>query len=125
MWFTILFGLVLLGFYFLKDINKLKKETAKRGGMKVRYAILIKLLLEGDSRAKIYSETSTLIILGVEGIGAYTKFEVQQAFDVVIVKWESNNNFFGLQKSQWKFKDDMNQDKIFEIICNDIAVLNN
>ena len=124
MWFSIFAfaGLVITS--FLKGIYKIKKEVSQAGGMRVKYAILIKLLLEGDSRTKIYRETSTSIIVGLVVMGGYSRFEIQQAFGVIVVKWISESNIFGVFKLEWKLDENMYQEKMFEIICNDIAKIN-
>ena len=124
MWFSILALAGFLLFYFLKGVKKIKKEVSQAGGMRVKYAILITLLLEGDSRTKIYNETSTSIILGLVVIGGYSRFEIQQAFGVTVVKWISESNVFGVSKLEWKLDENMYQEKMFEIICDDIAKIN-
>jgi len=99
-------------------------RSSESPGMRVKYAILIKLLLEGDSRGKIYNETSTSIILGLVVMGGYSRFEIQQAFGVIVVKWISESNIFGVFKLEWKLDENMYQEKMYEIICNDIAKIN-
>ena len=89
MWFSIFAVAGFILFSFLKGVRNIKKEVSQAGGMRVKYAILIKLLLEGDSRTKIYNETSTSIILGLVVMGGYSRFEIQQAFGVIVVKWIS------------------------------------
>jgi hypothetical protein len=124
MWFSIFAVAGFILFSFLKGVRNIKKEVSQAGGMRVKYAILIKLLLEGDSRTKIYNETSTSIILGLVVMGGYSRFEIQQAFGVIVVKWISESNIFGVFKLEWKLDENMYQEKMFEIICNDIAKIN-
>ena len=124
MWFSIFAVAGFILFSFLKGVRNIKKEVSQAGGMRVKYAILIKLLLEGDSRSKIYNETSTSIILGLVVMGGYSRFEIQQAFGVIVVKWISESNIFGVFKLEWKLDENMYQEKMFEIICNDIAKIN-
>ena len=124
MWFSILALAGFILFSFLKGVRNIKKEVSQAGGMRVKYAILIKLLLEGDSRTKIYKETSTSIILGLVVMGGYSRFEIQQAFGVIVVKWISESNIFGVFKLEWKLDENMYQEKMYEIICNDIAKIN-
>jgi len=124
MWFSIFAVAGFILFSFLKGVRNIKKEVSQAGGMRVKYAILIKLLLEGDSRGKIYNETSTSIILGLVVMGGYSRFEIQQAFGVIVVKWISESNIFGVFKLEWKLDENMYQEKMFEIICNDIAKIN-
>jgi hypothetical protein len=124
MWFSIFAVAGFILFSFLKGVRNIKKEVSQAGGMRVKYAILIKLLLEGDSRTKIYNETSTSIILGLVVMGGYSRFEIQQAFGVIVVKWISESNIFGVFKLEWKLDENMYQEKMYEIICNDIAKIN-
>ena len=124
MWFSIFAVAGFILFSFLKGVRNIKKEVSQAGGMRVKYAILIKLLLEGDSRGKIYNETSTSIILGLVVMGGYSRFEIQQAFGVIVVKWISESNIFGVFKLEWKLDENMYQEKMYEIICNDIAKIN-
>ena len=124
MWFSIFAVAGFILFSFLKGVRNIKKEVSQAGGMRVKYAILIKLLLEGDSRSKIYNETSTSIILGLVVMGGYSRFEIQQAFGVIVVKWISESNIFGVFKLEWKLDENMYQEKMYEIICNDIAKIN-
>jgi len=121
MWFTIIAVMALVIIYFVKDVSKVKQEVSDAGGMKVRYSLLIKRLLEGDPRTKIYSETSTSVVVGLEVMGGYAKFNIQQGFDVVVIQWESESNIFGAKKLEWKFNEQMNQQKMFENICIDIS----
>ena len=72
----------------------------EQGGMKVKYSVLINLLLGGDSRAKIYSETSNSMVLGIEVLGGYTKFEILQAFDTII-HMTAETSVFGKSKLKW------------------------
>ncbi len=124
MWLTIGSITILILLSLLKGVKKIKKEVAETGGMKIKYASLIKSLSEGDSRIKIYSETSTAIRLGLQGLGGYVRFDLQQGFGVVVIEQVSENNVFGVQKLEWKFAEEMNQEKMFETICKDIAKSN-
>jgi len=124
MWFSIfaVAGLVII--YFLNGVYKIKKDVAQMGGMKTKYAILIKRILDGDSRAKVYKETATSVVLGLQVMGGYSRFKIQQGFDVVVVKWVSDSNIFGKYKLEWKFDEKMNQEKMNEIINIDIMKIN-
>jgi hypothetical protein len=86
MWLTIGSITILILLSLLKGVKKIKKEVAETGGMKIKYASLIKSLSEGDSRIKIYSETSTAIRLGLQGLGGYVRFDLQQGFGVVVIE---------------------------------------
>jgi len=124
MWPILISSLIIIIVYFSRDVFKLKNNIKSAGGMRRKYAVLSKLLLDGDARAKIYDETNTALTLGVQGLGAYTKFELIQGFDVIMINMTIGSNVFGEHKLNWKFNDNMNQEKIYELICLDIAKLN-
>ena len=121
---ALLILIVLVGSYYFADLSGLKKNVAKSGGMHIKYAELCKLLLANDSRAKIYKETPVSLILGLEVVGGYTKFELLQGFNQIIVKMTISSNVFGDRKMEWKFDDTMNQLKMYDLICVDIAKMN-
>ena len=118
---TIIFAFVALNIYYVRSAKTLKQEIKQDGGMSVKYNVLVKSLLEGDSRARIYKETDMAIVLGAEALGAYTKFEIFQGFGAISIHLTIHSNVFGLTKLKWDFKDDLPQEKMVEIISNDIA----
>ena len=120
MWFALISLAVIVFIYFKRDVSTLKQEMVATGGMKKKYSLLINSLLEGDSRSKIYKETPTILILGVEGYGAYTKFELEQAFDTLFVFMTVDTKAFGKHQLKWEFNDKLSQEKMVEIIGRDI-----
>ncbi|HNW96808.1 MAG TPA: hypothetical protein PKK00_00190 [Bacteroidales bacterium] len=120
MWILIIILIVvfIIGKFFY-DKNKQASKITMEGGMRHKYRELIELLMSGDSRTKIYQETSDSITLGISNIGGKTFFTLTQTFGNITIQWKVDSPVFGKHKMEWTFHEYENPIKIAEIISND------
>lgn len=120
MWITII--LVLAVFIigkFLYDRNQQASKITMEGGMKNKYRDLIGLLMSGDSRSKIFEETSDSISFGISNMGGTTLFMLLQTFGKVTIQWKVDSPVFGKHKMEWEFPEYLDPEKMAERISND------
>lgn len=121
MWFiVILLVFVFTIGKFIYDKNQQASKIAREGGMTSKYQVLIKHLMSGDSRSKVYQETSESITVGLSNVGGTTLFILTQTFSKLTVQWKVNSPVFGKHKMEWDFPEYADQDQIFNKILNDI-----
>lgn len=121
MWFiVVLLVLVFIIGKFIYDKNQQASKIAREGGMRNKYQVLIKHLISGDSRSKVYQETSESITVGLSNVGGATLFILTQTFSKLTVQWKVNSPVFGKHKMEWDFPEYADQDQIFNKILNDI-----
>ena len=106
---------------FLYDKYQQSTKIAMQGGMRNKYHELIGFLMKGDSRIKIYQETSDSITLGISGIGGSSLFILIQTFSQVKVQWKVESPLYGKHKLEWNFREYDDQTKMAEIILNDTS----
>ena len=119
MWIIIL---VIVGFIIIYNFGKRSGETIGRvksdGGMRLKYAVLIKHILAGHKDCRILTETRTYIRAGVSNYAGSTIFHIQQCpNNTVMIDYDvSNNPVFGKFSLRFTFPDDMDQDTMMEQI---------
>lgn len=120
MWITITLVIVFIIGKFLFDKNKQASKITMEGGMRNKYHDLIGFLKAGDSRTKIFQETSDSITLGLSNTGGTTLFILTQTFGYVTVQWKIDNPIVGKHKMEWDFPEYSDQKKMTERIANDL-----
>jgi len=119
MWTVIILIAVFIIGKFLYDRNKQASKITMEGGMRNKYRDLIKFLMSGDPRSKIFQETSDSITLGISNAGGTTLFVLTQTFGKVTVQWKVDGPVFGKHKMEWDFQEYGDQEKMAERIVND------
>ncbi|MFW6046615.1 MAG: hypothetical protein ACOCP4_02350 [Candidatus Woesearchaeota archaeon] len=120
MWIVII--LIIVAFIigkFLYDRNQQAAKITMEGGMRNKYRYLIEFFMSGDSRTKIYQETSDSITMGISNMGGTTLFILTQTFGKVTVQWKVDSPVFGKHKMEWEFPEYGDQEKMAERIAND------
>lgn len=120
MWIVIILLIValIIGKFFY-DRNQQAAKIAKEGGMRRKYRILIEHLMSGDSRSRIFQETSDTITVGLSNMGGSTLFVLTQTFGKLTVQWKVDSPMFGKHKMEWDFPEYGDQDQMLERILND------
>lgn len=119
MWIVIL---IIVGAFVVYKFGKSSGEAIgsvrSDGGMRLKYAKLIKNILEGHTDCKIMMETRTYLRVGVVNYGGSTIFHIQQCpNDTVMIDYDvSNNPVFGKFSLRFTFPDNMDQDEMMERI---------
>lgn len=121
MWIAIILVIVFIIGKFLFDKNSQASKINMEGGMRNKYRDLIEFLMAGDSRSKIFHETSDSIKLGLSNTGGTTLFILTQTFGYVTVQWNIDNPIFGKHKMEWDFPEYSDQKKMTERIANDLG----
>ncbi|MDC9721877.1 MAG: hypothetical protein PSN34_03775 [Urechidicola sp.] len=119
MWTVIIVIVVFIIGKFLYDRNKQASKITMEGGMRNKYRELIEFLMSGDSRSKIYQETSDSITLGISNMGGTTLFILTQTVGKVTVQWKVDSPVFGKHKMEWDFAEYGDQGQMAERIAND------
>lgn len=119
MWTVIIIVVVFIIGKFLYDRNKQASKITMEGGMRNKYRDLIEFLMSGDSRSKIFQETSDSITLGISNAGGTTLFILTQTFGKVTVQWKVDSPVFGKHKMEWDFQEYGDQEQMAERIAND------
>lgn len=123
MWWIIIFIVVFVIGRFFYDWHQQNSVIAREGGMTKKYGELIKILLSGDSRSKIYKTTGDTVTLGISSnTGGSTIFVLTHSFDDLMVQYRIDNPIFGKRKLEWKFSKYGDQKMMAEKINNDIGI---
>lgn len=120
MWGIIIVIVVIIIGKFLYDTNQQSSKIKKEGGMRNKYRELIEYLLSGDSRSKIFHETTDSITLGLSNMGGSTLYVLTQAYGRLKVQWKVDSPLFGKHKLDWDFPEYGDQEKMVERILNDV-----
>lgn len=114
--------LIIIGIVLVYKFGKKSGETVSRvsnsGGMRIKYAMLIKHILDGHKECRILVETRTYIRLGVSNYGGTTMFHIQQCpNNIVMIDYDvSNNPVVPNFSLRFTFPDTMDQDEMMEKI---------
>lgn len=119
MWAFVIITIVgIIIYLFGKNSGEAIGRVKSDGGMRLKYAVLIKHILAGHRDCKIMAETRTYIRAGVSNYGGSTIFHIQQCpNNTVMIDYDVSNNpvvpDFSLR---FTFPDTMDQDKMMEQI---------
>ena len=119
MWTFIILVVVFIIGKFLYDANQQSSKVKKEGGMKVKYWELIEALMSGDSRTKVFQETSNSITFGLSNAGGRTIYILTQTFGKVTIQWKVDSPVFGKHSLEWDFPEYGDQQKMVEQVIND------
>lgn len=120
MWYIIIFIIGLVIIKFIRDTSIEKNKVSASGGIRKKYSRVIDLLLQGDSRTKVFHQDSLSIKLGLVVTGASSVFVLTQNYGELLVECYFKSNIYGDYKLEWHFKESANQEKMYEKICLDI-----
>lgn len=122
MWIALI--IIVIGYVISKFAlanNKQASKVTMEGGMRNKYRDLIEYLMSGDSRSRIFNESSTSITVGLANMGGTTLFILTQTFGNVTVQWKIDSPVFGKHKMEWDFPEYADQVKMVERITNDLG----
>ena len=106
---------------FIIDLIIQSKKMKAQGGVRQKYSKFIDDILASHPDSKIFHEDNTSVVVGVHGIAGSQVFYITKAFEVVIIQIKVKNNpLFGNIEREWKFPENMDQDKIITQIKNDM-----
>lgn len=118
-WVIIVIIVVIVAFKIGGKSGEMVSSSSNAGGMRVKYAKLIEMILDGHKDSKIVVETRTYIRAGVSNYGGTTMFHIQQnTGNTVLIDYEvSNNPAVPSFTLHFSFPDSMNQEEMYEQIA--------
>lgn len=118
-WVIIVIIVVIVAFKIGGKSGEMVSSSSNAGGMRVKYAKLIEMILEGHKDSKVVAETRTYIRAGVSNYGGTTMFHIQQnTGNTVLIDYEvSNNPAVPSFTLHFSFPDSMNQEEMYEQIA--------
>lgn len=118
-WVVIVIIIVIVVFKIGSKSGEIVSSSSNAGGMRVKYAKLIEMILDGHKDSKIVVETRTYIRAGVSNYGGTTMFHIQQnTGNTVLIDYEvSNNPAVPSFTLHFSFPDSMNQEEMYEQIA--------
>lgn len=122
MWFLKFIGFIIAFIIvrFIIDMIIQSKEMKNQGGVRKKYSKIIDFVLSAHPDSKIFHQDNTSVVVGVQGIAGSQVFYITKAFEVVIIQMKVRNNpLCGNMEREWKFPENMDQDKIIEQINAD------
>lgn len=120
MWILLL---IIIGIFIVYKFGKNSGETIGRvqsdGGMRLKYATLVKNILEGHKDCQIMAETRTYLRVGVSNYGGSTIFHIQQCpNNTVMIDYDvANNPAVPKFSLRFTFPDTKDQDEMMDEIC--------
>lgn len=94
---------------------------AAQGGVRQKYDTLINLLLGTLMGGKIYGERSDSLVIGKSHpIGGTNKYSLTQTFGTLTIQYLMENPMIGKHKFEWVFKENTDQNIMFEKMKYDI-----
>ena len=121
-WVILVIVIVIIAFKLGNHTGEMVSSASSAGGMRTKYAKLLEYILNGHPESKIVVETRTYIRAGVSNYGGTTMFHIQQnTGGVVLIDYEvSNNPAVPSFTLHFSFRDDMDQEQMYEQICMSI-----
>jgi hypothetical protein len=119
MWIVLI---IIIGVIVIYSLGKKSGETIgsvnSNGGMRLKYATLLKNIMAGHKDCKIIGETRTYIRAGVSNYGGTTMFHIQQCpNNTVMIDYDvSNNPVIPDFSLRFTFPDNMDQNEMIEQI---------
>lgn len=119
MWIIIILAIVCFILYkFFSDREEMLNRTQSEGGMQNKYRTLLSYILV-DPGSKITKVTRDIIVVNWKAGFSSAQISILQLFDVVKIKWVSNNSAGSINTS-WEFPDSMDQNTMADRIMRDI-----
>lgn len=122
MWFLKIIGSIVAFIIvrFIIDMIKLSIEMKTQGGVRQKYSKIVDFVLNSHPDSKIFHQDNTSVVVGVQGIAGSQVFYITKSFEVVIIQMKVRNNpLCGNMEREWKFPENMDQEKIIEQITVD------
>lgn len=118
-WVIIVIVIVIITFKLGNQTGKMVSSASGAGGMRTKYGKLLENILNGHPESKIVVETRTYIRAGVSNYGGTTMFHIQQnTGGIVLIDYEvSNNPAVPSFTLHFSFRDDMDQEQMYNQIC--------
>ena len=118
-WVILVIVVVFVAFKIGSKSGGMVSSSSNAGGMRVKYAKLLELILNGHAESRIVTETRTYIRVGVSNYGGTTMFHIQQSTgSIVLIDYEvSNNPAVPSFTLHFSFPDNMNQEEMYEQIA--------
>lgn len=92
-WVIIVIVVIIVAFRIGSKSGEMVSSSTNAGGMRVKYAKLLELILNGHAESRIVTETRTYIRAGVSNYGGTTMFHIQQSIgSTVLIDYEVSNN---------------------------------
>lgn len=106
---------------FIIDMIIQSRKMKAQGGARQKYSKIVDYILSSHPDSKIFHEDNTSVVVGVHGIAGSQVFYITKSFEVVIIQMKVKNNpLCGNIEREWKFPENMDQDKIIEQIHSDM-----
>lgn len=122
MWFLKIIGFIVAFIIvrFIIDMIKQSIEMKTQGGVRQKYSKIVDFVLSSHPDSKIFHKDNTSVVVGVQGIAGSQVFYITKSFGVVIIQMKVRNNpLCGNMEREWKFPENMDQEKIIEQITVD------
>lgn len=122
MWFLKIIGFIVAFIIvrFIIDMIKQSIEMKTQGGVRQKYSKIVDFVLSSHPDSKIFHKDNTSVVVGVQGIAGSQVFYITKSFGVVIIQMKVRNNpLWGNMEREWKFPENMDQEKIIEQITVD------
>lgn len=122
MWFLKIIGFIVAFIIvrFIIDMIKQSIEMKTQGGVRQKYSKIVDFVLNSHPDSKIFHQDNTSVVVGVQGIAGSQVFYITKSFEVVIIQMKVRNNpLCGNMEREWKFPENMDQEKIIEQITVD------
>jgi hypothetical protein len=122
MWFLKIIGFIVAFIIvrFIIDMIKQSIEMKTQGGVRQKYSKIVDFVLNSHPDSKIFHQDNTSVVVGVQGIAGSQVFYITKSFGVVIIQMKVRNNpLCGNMEREWKFPENMDQEKIIEQIAVD------
>lgn len=118
-WVILVIVIVIIAFKLGNRTGVMVSSASSAGGMRTKYAKLLEYILNGHPESKIVVETRTYIRAGVSNYGGTTMFHIQQSTGgMVLIDYDvSNNPAVASFTLHFSFRDDMDQEQMYEQIC--------
>jgi len=125
MWWLILiiFLFVLISIFYSR--RKQNQKINREGGMINKYKILIDSIKNSEPGISIYKVKSNSLIIGLSSISGSIYFYLTQNSSKLTIKWKVNSIVFGKHLIIWDFHEYYDQNKMFDIISNDLLKYQN
>ena len=112
---------ILVVLKFVYDTYKQSSKIKTEGGVRLKYSTLVEHFLSANQRCRIFQETNTLVSVGMTGAAGSQIYYITPAYGNVSIKMEIRNNpLLGNKTKEWSFPENMDQNKMIQIIENDI-----
>ena len=105
---------------FVIDLIIQRRKVKHEGGMRIKYAEIIRWVMSEYPGARIFQENTTFLSVGARAMSGTTAFWLTQTFGNVTIQYKFSSGMGGNVNLEWTFPEQMEQTEMIAQMNQDI-----